>query len=417
MTTDQITLPEPTPTTVPDVSAQRGLLNQFDPGTVVHVAHDACAIPSDPDILVKARELQGHIAEVISRDLSDNTVHVRSLSDSTLSSGWVNPSYLTKIVQTDETLEEVKQAALLRQRQAHVTPLMYADVPQTLRAERGRVTKNFDPLHPSRIYIITPRGQDWVEAALVVEEGGAPDITDVRQSYTAEDGNYRAWTARAAAFADGDQVVIHQNASTSKTPDEGYVISDFKGQRATVERQYDRHPSPLVTVRRNAVTNLIHSKWLVKVDDPAPTGASTPVGSTDTPVGSTEESRLRRELNDQRIAALRAEETLTEFKQRVYDLSKRLGREHGWCGVVDDALDDLGLGDLTETVQQRTYRVTVSFEVTASRSPEEDVSESFLGSSITLDDGDGLTIELDDDWEDAEFSFAEVAEVTDITGD
>src|SRR5699024_2747697 len=87
-------------------------------------------------------------------------------------------------------------------------------------------------------------------------------------------------------------------------------------------------------------------------------------------------------------------------EMRVGEKAMELAREHGWCGVVTEALDELGIPVPT---REHEIRVTVDLVFTATCTDRmREVDTSWAQESFGVTDRSGeFTISLDSDWEDA----------------
>lgn len=142
--------------------------------------------------------------------------------------------------------------------------------------------------------------------------------------------------------------------------------------------------------------------WLRPVIEPRPDGYAEPfVWPKDkmTPVSDDPVlarlvraaiERPERQVEERYAALVNAHE---DFKREVAEVAVKYAKEHDWCSVVRDALDELGLEVPTET---HTYSVsgtiTVEVDPLARYGPQDSVN----GAKVEFDsDMDYLEIEID----------------------
>lgn len=122
---------------------------------------------------------------------------------------------------------------------------------------------------------------------------------------------------------------------------------------------------------------------------------------------------LRANVNEAVDKRRAAENGLAAFKKQVTETASRYAAEHGWCEVVDEALDELGLERASSTYTG-TLVIRVNFRAElADRSNVDRVDETWVRHSLacrsTLTDNIRDHFLLDDDWGDEA--------ITDITFD
>jgi len=105
-----------------------------------------------------------------------------------------------------------------------------------------------------------------------------------------------------------------------------------------------------------------------------------------------------------KLRAIRESE-FAEFKDRVARVAMSYAREHNWCSVVTDALDDLGLQPPDVRVNGE-FTVTYTFTAFLSAEHHRDLSDSFVRDSLNASVSDG--VRLDSDWSDADISVESV---------
>jgi len=136
-----------------------------------------------------------------------------------------------------------------------------------------------------------------------------------------------------------------------------------------------------------------------------PVGGPNNSDSTTAPDTAVDEEKERLTQRIADLERLNAQQTrtinlMTETEMRVGEKAMELAREHGWCGVVTDALDELGIPVPT---REHEIRVTVDLVFTATCTDRmREVDTSWAQESLRVDDESGeFTISLDSDWEDA----------------
>lgn len=105
-------------------------------------------------------------------------------------------------------------------------------------------------------------------------------------------------------------------------------------------------------------------------------------------LGALNEQRLHiEELKRQRD---QAEEALVDLKKRVGKTALELTQEHGWCDVVKEALEELGI-----EMEQSTLQVTVVYTIKAAQTSTAVPTAEFVANSLMNLSSE---IALDEDW-------------------
>lgn len=105
---------------------------------------------------------------------------------------------------------------------------------------------------------------------------------------------------------------------------------------------------------------------------------------------------------------------LEEFKNRVGRLAMQKAREHGWCSVVQNLLEEL---DVKVPTMRFGFDVLLRVHVTGTNiSHYEETADFIRGSLNVYEEGAaGLMVSLDDDWEDSEIESASLAGIENIS--
>lgn len=109
--------------------------------------------------------------------------------------------------------------------------------------------------------------------------------------------------------------------------------------------------------------------------------------------------RLREQVRYHEGRADRAEQATIDIKREVGTVAMRYAREHGWCGVVREALSDVGI----DPVEQK-HEVWLTIRVRATGvAGQSHPSFDWTRHSISVDEsGIAEAIKFDSDWEDVE---------------
>jgi hypothetical protein len=83
-------------------------------------------------------------------------------------------------------------------------------------------------------------------------------------------------------------------------------------------------------------------------------------------------------------AQSRAESALDNFKEQVVDVASRFATEHGWCSVIDEALEELGLKRKPKTYSAK-LTITVDFTAGLSSGRSDTPSESWVRDSVQFE--------------------------------
>src|SRR5690625_2196569 len=203
-------------------------------------------------------------------------------------------------------------------------------------------------------------------------------------------------------FEAGDVVTFDYAGQTYTAPlyGQGVGVDHPLGRSALLAKLAD----PIVChPRTHAVAPGISNVWPVGGSNGSPAEQFPDSTTTSDTAVDEEKERLTQRIAD--LERLNAQQTrtinlMTETEMRVGEKAMELAREHGWCGVVTDALDELCIPVPT---REQEIRLTVDLVFTATctdRMREVDTSwaqESFGGT----DRSGERTISLDSDWEDA----------------
>jgi hypothetical protein len=122
---------------------------------------------------------------------------------------------------------------------------------------------------------------------------------------------------------------------------------------------------------------------------------------------------LREELDQARVALAEARQhaeehdrDLDNFKTRVAAVAMNYAREHNWCSVVTEALDELGL-EPPPTRISGTLTVTYSFAAELDPKSRGQLSAEWLRQSVVVSGTDAPT--LDSDFDNTHFDVDYVA--------
>ena len=109
-------------------------------------------------------------------------------------------------------------------------------------------------------------------------------------------------------------------------------------------------------------------------------------------------------------------EQIAAFKDRVRSVARSYAREHSWCSVVDNALDDLGVATSCEYKFEVLLRVQVNANLIAA-TPDDPTA--FVRRSLSVDTSSDseVELELDDDWEDLDIRSVTVESVENVEQD
>lgn len=145
----------------------------------------------------------------------------------------------------------------------------------------------------------------------------------------------------------------------------------------------------------------------------APAPAASPPGTDPEAALQAEANLLRDELLEARsalaVARQRIEERdreLGDFKTRVTAVAMNYAREHNWCSVVTEALDELGLEPLPTRI---SGTLTVTYSFTAELDPQRrgQLSAEWLRQSVVVSGTDAP--EFDSDFDNTTFDVEYVA--------
>jgi hypothetical protein len=87
-------------------------------------------------------------------------------------------------------------------------------------------------------------------------------------------------------------------------------------------------------------------------------------------------SELNNTIADQRRQINNATQILERFKEQVQEVATRYAKNNGWCSVVDEALEELGLSRMEPKTYTATLHINVDFTFTPESYSEDGPSDS-----------------------------------------